>query len=263
MARTPTPTHAVKRPLSNNEIQAVLSAVEHATDPGSLLASALRALFDALLADRGETLDSYTAQHRLNPNAYAIPTAHWTAIAAAITNRAQQWGAAATISLDLVNLMPSSYDDPHVPPPAIPATDYRPHRHDLEITREATDVIAASEQHLRDLRDYFGADSPPYLTALASWHHHLARLFEMGLGARTRISKDGPLSLLAQTASGLLYAIIFRPQRRTCSHPNCHTVIHDDGTTQPTPGAAPPPDHAHTPSYPLDAPHPGQWSAHS
>lgn len=263
MTAASTPDHAVKRALNTDELAAISDAVGSANDPATLLVSALRALYDALLADRGDTLDSRTAGQRLDPNDYAIPTSQWTAIAGAITNRAQQRGAAATISIDLINLMPSSYEDPDVPSPPFPAADYRPHLHHLQVAREATDVIAACEQRLADLRDYFGADSQAYLAALASWHHQLARLFTMGLGDQTRITKDGPLSLLAQTASGLVYAIIFHPERRTCADPACQAAIDDDGSARPSADHASPPDHEHAPSYPLDAPQPGVWSAHS
>jgi hypothetical protein len=86
----------------------------------------------------------------------------------------------------------------------------------------------------------------------------------MGLGADTRVSKDGKLSLLVRSGSGLVYAIIFHPDQRRCTRPGCPAVINDDGrawTYRPELPRCP--DDRHEPSYPVDAPAPGTWSFHS
>jgi hypothetical protein len=124
-------------------------------------------------------------------------------------------------------------------------------------------VIAACEAHVQALGGYFGWQSPPYLDALASWHRQLARLFGMGLGAHTRVSKDGDRSLLVRTASGIVFAVIFHGARRHCLAQGCAATILDDGRAYPPYQGAPTLDHEHVPSYPLDAPQPGEWSFHS
>jgi hypothetical protein len=263
-AQTPTPRTA--RPLTDEELTGILDAVARATDPAGLIETALRAVYDALLPESTPSSDDDAGgpdERRINPADYAIPTTQWQAITAAITTRAAEWGASATLTFELINLMPSTYEDPAVPAPHIPPTDYRPAVHHIEVTRDAVDVIAACETHVQALGTYFGRQSPPYLDALTSWHHQLARLFGMGLGARTRISKDGERSLLVHTASGITFGVIFHGARRHCLADGCTATIHADGRTYPPHQGAPVLDHKHTPSYPLDAPQPGQWSFHS
>jgi hypothetical protein len=128
---------------------------------------------------------------------------------------------------------------------------------------EATDVIAACDRRLEALGAYFGRESPEYRAALATWHHQLSRLFSMSMGADTHISRDGDLSLLVRTGSGLVFGIIFHGVGRRCTTDGCTVTIRDDGTAYPAYSGAPALDHRHTPSYPLDAPRPGEWSFHS
>jgi hypothetical protein len=181
------------------------------------------------------------------------------AIAAAITDRAQDCDAGPRISLDILKLMPSSYDDPDsdpgMGPPVAPGADRRPNLHQLQVTREAVDVIAAGERRVRDLGAYYGLKSQEHLAALTTRRHELAQLFDMGLGAATRVSKHGELSLLVSTASGLVYAVVYHRVQRRCADPDCKAIIRDDGATWPA-GRPPTPGHQHTPSYPLDSPPP-------
>jgi hypothetical protein len=252
----------VRRALTPAGLDAIVAAIDNAASVAETLQAALRGTYNALLSERGQTVDDYDAANRLDPSAFAIPAAQWEAIAQAIANRAQEWAASATIALDVINLIPSSYDDPAAPVPKAAAADRRPPAHELRVSREAVDVIAACEAHVHALGDYYGHDSPEFLTALRSWHQQLARLFNMGLGAYTRVAKDGDLALLVTTASGLIYGIVFHGTQRRCLADDCHARINDDGTVHSA-SAETARAHDHTPSYPLDGPRPGQWSAHS
>jgi hypothetical protein len=240
----------------------VLTTIDHAASAVEAVEAAMRATFNALLADRGETIAHYSTERPLNPDQYAIPASQWKAITAAVINRVDEWGAGAAVTLDLVNVMPSTYDDPDVPEPQLAKVDRRPHTLELRITREATDVIAACEARVEALGDHYGRQSDIYLTAQTSWRRHLTRLFSINAGAQSHITKDGDLSLLVQTSSGLVYGLIHHGLPRTCAEDGCAARIRDDGTVWSHPDATVL-DHNHTPSYPLDAPQPGQWTTHS
>jgi hypothetical protein len=202
------------RALTPAELHVVFAAVTRADNPAELLAAAVRGVLDPLLADAGTTLDTLPEGTRIDPGDYAIPATQWQAIAQAVTDRAAAWGAGPTLALELVNLMPSTYPDPTVAAPPVGHIDHRPATHQMEVTREATDVIAACEAHLRALGDFFGWRSQPYLAALTSWHHELARLFSMALGAHSRIVKDGERSLLVFTGCGIVFGVTFHGARR-------------------------------------------------
>lgn len=259
-----TTTYRVRRPLTTDEMTAITTTVSNAGSPAEILTATVQALFTALLAPLGESLADYSDSHKLNPSVFAIPQAQWEAIAEACTAKADAYGTRAQIALDLVNFMPASYDDPSVTVPQVPQADYRPYEHVLTVSREAADVIAAATRHCGQLAHRYGATSPQYQDAARSWLHNLARLFAMDFGARTRVTRDGELSLLVCTSSGFTYGIIFHPDRRHCTRPGCHAVINDNGhawTYQPDAPACP--DGRHALSYPLDAPRPGTWSFHS
>jgi hypothetical protein len=259
---TPTPT-GVRRALTDVELAGIFDAIAAATSTGDVLVATINGLYTALLADLGHTLDTLGPDQRLNPTDFAIPTSQWKAIAAAATNRADEWGTAPSISINLINAMPSSYDDPTIPDPAPQLPDRRPVIHHLRVSREATDVIGACTEHVTALGHQFGLDSDIYQRAAASWQWHLTRLFAMGSGAETSITAEGRLSLLVTTSSGLVWAVIFHRTRRVCTVAGCPAVIGDDGTVSTTPTRPVPAEHEHQPSYPLDAPTPGEWSAHS
>ena len=258
---TAKPTYLVKRPLTADEISTILACIPHASTTAELLDGTTRGLYTALLTGTGQQLEDFNTEQQLRPGDYAIPTVQWDAIATALSNRAQEWGTSLQLSLDLVNVMPATYDDPDVPAPVVTTVDRRPGLHDLHITRDAVDLITAAETHLRDLANFYGHQSPAYLTALASWHHHLAGLFSMRLGADTRIIRDGSRSLFVTTASGYIYGILFRGEPRRCTIDGCRATIRDDGSVCPPGSGADEPDHQ--PSYPLGAPQPGEWTAHS
>ena len=260
-ATTAKRSYRVKRPLTADEISTILAGIPCATSTAELLDGTVRDLYTALLTGTGTQLADFNTEQQLRPGDYAIPTVQWNAIATALSNRAQEWGTSLQLSLDLVNVMPATYDDPDMPAPVVTTVDFRPGLHDLHITRDAVDLITAAETHLRDLGHYYGHQSPTYLTALASWHRHLAGLFSMRLGADTRIIRDGSRSLFVTTASGYIYGILFRGEPRRCTVNGCRATIRDDGTSYPPCSGVD--EHDHQPSYPLGAPQPGEWTAHS
>jgi hypothetical protein len=259
---TTNPTYRVSRALTEHEIGVIVAGIEQATNSAELLGGALRNILNPLLTDVGQSIDDFNANNRLRPTDYAIPTTQWTTLMDAITSRAAEWGASVQIGLRLINVGPSTYDDPHVPAPAIAIPDRRPSVHLLRITREAVDVIGACARHIADLGTCYGRDSDIYRDALTSWHHCLPSLFTTHFGADTHITVDGTLSLFVACANGYVYGVIFHGQRRRCTVAGCTATIRDDGTVhqpnEPTPG-----DHEHQPSYPIGSPQPGNWSLHS
>lgn len=259
---TSTPT-GVRRALTDAELAGIFDAITAATNTGDVLVATINGLYTTLLADLGHTLDTLGPDQRLNPTEFAIPTNQWKAIAAVATNRADEWGTATSTSINLINAMPSSYDDPTVPDPTPQLPDRRPAIHHLRVSREATNVIGACTEHVTALGRQFGLDSDIYQRAAASWQWHLTRLFAMGSGAETSITAEGHLSLLVTNASGFVYAVIFHRDRRVCTVAGCPAVIGDDGTVSTAPTRPVAAEHEHQPTYPSDAPTPGEWSAHS
>jgi hypothetical protein len=258
-----TVTDQYRRALTARELDTISQRIRDAADTGQLLNDGIGAVYNALLADTGRTLHSFGDGSRLDVTAFAIPATQWTAIVAAITRRAQQWGTGPLLALELVNLMPSTYNDPNTPTPDLPQPDYRPTTYRLHVHRDAVDVIAACEAHLTALHDYYGATSTTFQKAWQSWHHNLIGLFIRSTGVDTHISKDGPRSLYVQTSSGLVYGLIFHGATRHCTTTGCAALIDDTGTARPSHSTATVLNHPHTPSYPIGAPQPGEWSFHS
>lgn len=250
---TPTPdqpTGTVRRPLTSQELADIYAAIAAATNPGNLVVATITATYTPLLASLGRTIDTLGSEP-INPNDFAVPSSQWQAVVAVATNRAHEWGAAVDVSLYLVNTMPSSYDDPSIPDPTPEMPDRRPDMHHLHVSRMAIDVIEACADHVTALGLHFGIDSDIYRRAATTWQYHLAQLFSMRFGGETTITADGRMSLLVTAATGHVYGLIFHGTPRTCL--GCGTVITDNGD----------PEHIHQPSYPIDAPQPGEWSAHS
>jgi hypothetical protein len=259
--------HRVRRPLTAAELEYVVWRIDGSADLRALLHSVVITVFDALLADLGETYDSYGPSRRLDPRNFAIPQTQWTAIASAMTDRAHAWGAGIQLGLELVNVMPSTYDDPAVPAPQLAPGDRRPHLFRLEVSREAADEIAACEAHVQALASTYGPDSVQHRDASASWRRQLAALFTTQLGARTVVHRDGPLALYVSTESGFVFGVIFHGETRHCTVAGC-SAIADTPTDADVRWRPAFPDavvlvHEHTPSFPFGAPQPGTWSSHS
>jgi hypothetical protein len=257
-------TTPIQRALTGDELTHILDRVDAAEDTGQLLATVVRAVYDTLLADVGLRLDALPAGQQLDPRQFLIPARQWEAITDAVTARAAAWGTGAQLALDLINVMPSTYEDPDALVPDRPHPDYRPELLELHVTRDAVDVIAAATAHVHAIGDFYGLRSDRYVQAAGSWLAALARLLSMSLGADTRIRRDGNLSLLVHTGSGLTYGLIFHGATRICvAGDNCSAVIADDGTAHTLTPTAALADHVHRPSFALDAPRPGSWSFHS
>lgn len=258
-----TTTYRVQRALTRTELASILAAISNADSIPAVPSAVITAMYTALLEPLGESLADYGPDRRLDPGAFAIPASQWTAVSEAAMAKADAVGGRMGIVMELVDRMPSAYEDPVAPVPD-PPPDQRPCEHVLTVSREATDVIAAASRHCAALASYYGQESRECREAVQSWQHHLSQVFSMSFGADTRISRDGGLSLLISTASGLTYGLIFHPDARRCTAKGCTAVIDDDGTARAQwPGAPTCPDGQHVPSYPLGAPRPGSWSFHS
>lgn len=259
-----TTTYRVRRALTDTEMATIRAAVDTASSPSDILIAVVPAVFTALLEPLEETLADYSPVRPLDPGAFAIPQTQWEAISEACLARADAFGGRMPLVMELINIMPASYDDPTVAVSTAPVADQRPYQHVLTVSREATDVITAASRHCAALAQHFGADSREAREAVWSWQDQLARLFGMAFGAATHVSRDGELSLLVSTQAGIVHGIIFHREHRGCTVAGCQAVINDDGTAWTyLPDAPACADGQHVPSYPLDAPHPGAWSFHS
>ncbi|GAA0908154.1 hypothetical protein [Virgisporangium aurantiacum] len=254
----------VRRALTEAELTAIIGRIDAADSTAGLLAAVVRSVYNTLLAERGLTLTTLPDGHKIDPRQFHIPTSQWQAIAGAVTDRAAAWGTGPELAMELVNVLPSSYDDPAAPVPDTPRTDRRPDLLHLHISRDAVDVIAAATRHVQALAAHYGPASAEHLTASISWLAALSRLLSLGFGADTRVHRDGHLSLLATTGSGFTYGLIFHDATRRCiAGDGCAATIADDGTAHAPWSTAVIADHIHQPSFPLDAPRPGSWSMHS
>ena len=264
MSTTPNdPTAPVRRVLGSDDLDHIFYVIRAATGTGHLLDTVLAALYAALTGEPSDTDAGITASG-VHPDRYAIPTSQWQVITAAITNRAQAWGTAAEVGLELaMNLMPTQYAEPSVPAPNFALPDYRPIEYRLTLTRDAIDVISACELHLERLRAFYDPASDIYQTAVHSWHCNLTSLLTMNTGGHTIVSRDGDLSLFIRAGNGLVFALIFHEAARRCTGKGCAALIDDDGTTRPAWNGAAVRDHKHTPTYPVGAPRPGTWTFHS
>ena len=257
-------TYRVQRALTSAELTSIAAAINAASSGPEIVSAVVAEVFTVLLETLGESLGDYGPDRRLAPGSFAIPASQWMAIAEMATARAARFGGRMSISLDLVNVMPATYDDPSAPVPGVPPADQRPYEHALLVSREASDVIAAASQRCADLASFFGSDSREYREAAGSWQRQLSQVFSMEFGSQTQVSRDGDLSLVVRTASGLVYGIFFHRTPRRCARDGCSVLIDDNGTVRATWADAPAcPDGQHVLSYPLDAPHPGTWSFHS
>jgi hypothetical protein len=254
----------VRRAYTETELTAILGRIDAADSTGDLLAAVINAVYDTLLADSGLTLKTLPDGHRIDPRQFQIPTSQWEAICGAVTDRAAAWGTGPELAMELINILPSTYDNPAAPVPDLPRVDRRPDLLNLAVSRDAVDVIAAATRHVQALAAHYGPASHEHLTAISSWATALSRLLSLGFGADTRVHRDGTLSLLVNTGSGFTYGLIFHGATRCCTAGDgCTATIADNGTAHPLWSTAVLADHVHQPSFPLDAPQPGSWSFHS
>jgi hypothetical protein len=253
----------VRRALSLDELTAIIAGVTAAADVDQLLPIVVVAVYDTLLADLGLTLATLPEGQQLDPRKFLIPAQQWEAITSAVTDRATAAGGRPSLAMDLVNVLPGTYDDPAAPIPDLPGTDHRPEYLDVTLTREAVGVITAAGHHIQALAAYYGPGSPHHVTAATTWLAGLAQVLSMISGPQVRVVREGNLSLLVHTASGCTFAVIFHGDARRCTTDDgCTALIADDGTVH-APYTTTVAAHDHKPSFPLDAPRPGSWSVHS
>lgn len=257
----PEPVIARRRVFTDTECRHLADTADTASNTSELLARLVSAVYTILLADDGHVFGDAAAPP-VHPDLYAVPAAQWNAISAYAINLAKQWGTAAHVALELINLAPATYDDPHVQVPQLPMPDLRPTVHQVHIDRAASEVIAANEQLLQHLQAAYGATSAQYRDAADSWRRGLAQLLASGLGTPATVHADGQHSLHVRTPS-LQYALIWHRHHRRCTA--CGVALRDDGTnsaanrtTADGSGCQP-----HQPSYPSSAPAPGTWTFHS
>ncbi len=257
----PTPVH---RALTEAELTEIIARIDAADSTGGLLAAAIGSVYDTLLADLGLTTGTLPDGQQLDPRQFQIPSNQWQAITGAVIDRAAAWGTGPELAMELIGALPRTYDDPTAPVPDTPRTDRRPDLLELHITRDAVDVIAAATAHVQAIGAFYGLTSDEHQSASSSWLVALSQLLSMGLGADTRVRRDGNLSLLVHTGSGFTYALIFHGATRHCTAGDgCTATIADDGTAHALYSTSVVADHDHQPSFPLDAPRPGSWSLHS
>jgi hypothetical protein len=254
----------IRRALSLDELTGIIGRVDAAEASAQLLPVVVRAVYDTLLADLGLSLDTLPEGQQLDPRKFLIPARQWEAITGAVTDRAAAWGTGAQLAMDLINVLPGSYDDPGAPVPALPRTDQRSAHLEVQLTRDAVEVIAAAGHHIQALAAHYGPHSPPHVAAATSWLSCLSQLLTMSFGPGIRVMRDGALSLLIHTSSGFTFAVIFHGDTRRCTGGDgCAAVIADDGTAYAPFDTAVVAEHDHRPSFGLDAPRPGSWSLHS
>jgi hypothetical protein len=113
--------------------------------------------------------------------------------------------------------------------------------------------------HLRRLGSRYHPASPAYRLAADSWNDVLAVLLTGH--PRARVSGHGRLGLLIESVGGTVWSLTFRPDARRCTTTGCHALLDDDATVRDASPDAIVLDHEHVPSYPLDGPAPGRWTA--
>lgn len=253
----------VRRALTATELTDIIDRIDAATSTSDLLATVIRSVYDTLLADLGLSVSTLPTGQKINPSQFQIPDSQWLAITTAVTSRAAAWGTGPELAMELIGVLPSTYNEPTAPVPDMPPMDRRPDLLELHVTRDAVDVIAASTAHVQAIADFYGTASEYYQRASSTWLAALSRLLSMSLGADTRVRRDGSLNLLVCTSSGFTYGLIFHPDIRQCvAGDGCNATIADDGTAYGR-SARSVVEHAHRPSFPVHAPQPGSWSLHS
>ena len=99
----------VERPLTPVELLAVKGAIDEGEKPVDSLLGALKVTFNALLAEFGETWESYDATNRLDGKQYAIPREQWVQIGDWLRERSSLIEGV-NLALDWMNVGPSAYE---------------------------------------------------------------------------------------------------------------------------------------------------------
>jgi hypothetical protein len=259
------PMHApIRRALTVDEMTAVLARIAGAEDATQLLPIVVVAVYDTLLADLGLSLNTLPEGQQLDPRKFLIPARQWEAITGTVTDRATAAASHPELAIDLINLLPGTYEDPAAPVPDLPGTGQRPDHLDISLTREAVEVITAAHHRIQALAAHYGPRSAEHVTAASTWLAGLAQVLSMSFGPQVRVVRDGNLSLLVHTLSGYTFAVVFHGDARHCiAGDGCTALIADDGTVHAPSATTTVAEHDHEPSFPLEAPRPGSWGVHS
>jgi hypothetical protein len=136
----------------------------------------------------------------------------------------------------------------------------------IQWAKDAREEWEKMTDHVVHLASHYGPHHRYTVEAALSLVRMASHLVAWG---DVRVFRDSNLSLLCNQVTtdgqtGLVFGLIFHPQRRTCTRQGCQAVINDDGsawTYRPDHNTCQ--DGRHDPSHPLDAPAPGTWSFHS
>lgn len=250
----------VAMPLTQEHLEDLLASIAAAASVGELLQVAIGGVFEPLLAACGKSFTDFGPAHQLDPTRFAIPQVQWSALMQTLTSRADEWGMGAHVAVEIANVFPSTYDDPDVPAPVVPATDYRPETVAVSVSRSAAGTIAAIEAYLDQLAAFYGGRSAEFVTALRSWHRHLAALFTARIGESIALTADGQRSLLV-SSNALTYGLVYHGGAPVCAVPGCAAIFRNDRWVGPYSAT---PDHEHALSDDDGGiPRPGTWSVHS
>ena len=131
----------------------------------------------------------------------------------------------------------------------------------ITYSESAITTISAMYEHVEKLSNAYGPDSAQHQRAAGSLARVMRQTVMAGFGSTADVSRDGDLSLYVVEGT-FHYGVIWHGVRRGCLTPGCKAYLNDDGTAW-----AYSRDHEmcdnHQPDYPLDFPHPGEWSTHS
>ncbi|GGL12676.1 hypothetical protein [Mangrovihabitans endophyticus] len=255
----------IRRALTLEELTAVLARIRAAEDISRVLAVAVVAVYDTLLADRGLSMATLPDGQQLDPRKFLIPASQRDAVTGAVLDRAAAEGGDPGVALDLVNLLPGSYDDPDAPvPDGLPGPARRSEHLEVVLTRDAVEAVTAAGHHIQALAAYYGQNSREHVTAATTWLACLTQVLSTSGGPQLRVAREGTLSLLVRTVSGFTVGVIFHGDARRCiAGDGCTALIDDDGTVHAPYAASPVAEHRHQPGFPLQGPRPGSWSLHS
>jgi hypothetical protein len=132
----------------------------------------------------------------------------------------------------------------------------------LVLSEQAVKGVENMSHHLGRIGMFFGETSDQYRKAVRSYAHVMSGLMRSGFSETARIARDGDLSLYVSEGT-FVYGVIWHGVRRACIVDGCKAYLKDDGQAYTYNRE----DHvcaaAHIPSYPYDAPAPGEWSTHS
>jgi hypothetical protein len=123
----------IRRALTIDEMTVILVRITAVEDLTQLLPTVVTAVYDTLLADLGLSLHALPKGQQLDPRQFLIPAQQWDAISTAVTHRAAFAGGRPSMSL--VDLLPSTYDDPAAPVPDLTGTDQQPDGLEVSLTR--------------------------------------------------------------------------------------------------------------------------------